>query len=98
MAQVRFHRAARSELERAFAWYEKSNPEAAARFMLEVRDQAKRIAEAPERWPVVRGTTRRLTLDGFPFSIVYRYRAAEGLVWIVAVAHQRRRPDYWRGR
>jgi plasmid stabilization system protein ParE len=31
MAKVRFHRAARAELDRAFAWYEERNPEAAAR-------------------------------------------------------------------
>jgi toxin ParE1/3/4 len=98
MTAVRFHRAAQAELDRAFAWYQERNPEVAQRFVVEVRNKAKLVAEAPERWPVVRGTTRRLTLDEFPFSIVYRHRAAERLVWIVAVAHQRRRPDYWRGR
>lgn len=98
MTKVRFHRAAQAELERAFSWYEERNPEVATRFAVEVRDKTKAIAEAPERWAVVRGKTRKPTLQGFPFSIVYRHRAAEGLVWIVAVAHQRRRPEYWRGR
>lgn len=98
MTKVRFHRAARAELDRAFAWYEERNPEAAARFMTEVRNKAKLIVEAPDRWPVIRGRTRRLSLEEFPFSLVYRHRPAQALVLIVAVAHQRRRPDYWRGR
>lgn len=98
MIKVRFHRAAQAELERAVAWYEERNPDVAKRFVVEVRHKAKVIAEAPDRWPIVRGKTRRLTLEGFPFTLLYRHRAAEGSVWIVAVAHHRRRPGYWHGR
>ncbi|MFB3820344.1 MAG: type II toxin-antitoxin system RelE/ParE family toxin, partial [Candidatus Methylomirabilales bacterium] len=39
---------------------------------------------------------RRVVVARFPYSIVYR-EDAESIV-IVAVAHQRRRPGYWRGR
>jgi hypothetical protein len=39
---------------------------------------------------------RRVRLDRFPYSIVYR-RSADVLV-IIALAHHRRRPAYWRGR
>jgi hypothetical protein len=35
-------------------------------------------------------------LPHFPFSLVYRVRHAE--IEIVAVAHHRRRPGYWRSR
>lgn len=98
MLSVRFHRAARTEVDRAFAWYEARNPDVATRFVAEVRDKLRLIIDAPERWPVIRGQTRRLTLDGFPFSIFYRHREAQYMVWIVAVAHQRRRPSYWHNR
>jgi hypothetical protein len=33
---------------------------------------------------------------GFPFSIIYR--AWEEEVYLVAIAHQHRRPGYWRRR
>ena len=98
MTKVRFHRAAHAELDRSYAWYEERNPAAAERFLDEVLEKARLIAEAPQQWPVTRGTTRELTLDRFPFTLIYRHRAVEDLVWIVAVAHQRRRPGYWHGR
>jgi plasmid stabilization system protein ParE len=40
--------------------------------------------------------TRRLVLRRFPFVIVFR-EAANG-VEIIAIAHGRRRPGYWRDR
>jgi plasmid stabilization system protein ParE len=39
---------------------------------------------------------RRILLHRFPFFIVYRFRQAR--IEIVAVAHARRRPGYWRER
>jgi hypothetical protein len=40
--------------------------------------------------------TRRLLLQRFPFSIIYRVEST--WVLVVAIAHQRRRPGYWRRR
>ena len=39
---------------------------------------------------------RRMLLHKFPFSLIYALGAEE--IVIVAVAHQKRRPDYWKGR
>jgi plasmid stabilization system protein ParE len=44
----------------------------------------------------VGGGFRRTLLSKFPFSLIYFPATSE--VVIVAVAHQRRRPDYWRER
>jgi hypothetical protein len=54
------------------------------------------IDESPERWPAYVGATRRFLLGKFPFSIVYRARA--GSILVLAVAHAKRRPGYWRTR
>ena len=40
--------------------------------------------------------TRRVVLRRFPFSIVYRVRGE--VAEVVALAHQRRKPDYWADR
>ena len=40
---------------------------------------------------------RYLFQNQYPFSLIYRLRK-EGTVEIVAVAHHRRRPDYWKAR
>ena len=39
---------------------------------------------------------RRVLLRRFPFSVIYAVESS--LILVVAVAHQRRAPDYWKGR
>jgi plasmid stabilization system protein ParE len=94
--KVRFHPEARSELRRARAWYSERSPLSAAAFAREVDNAINRIVATPERYPVAEHGTRRLVLQQFPFSLFYRAGADE--VVIVAVAHQKRRPGYWRKR
>ena len=54
-----------------------------------VRDQPKLGVSIDEH-------LRRALLLRFPYSLIYSEEA--GSILIVAVAHQRRRPDYWRER
>ena len=77
-------------------WYRERNPDAAEAFLTEFDRALRRIAEAPERWPVVEAGWRRFVLRRFSFSIVYRVQS--GQVEVLAVAHGRRRPGYWRDR
>jgi len=51
------------------------------------------IAEAPELWPERDNGMRRRPLRRFPYSILYRIDNDE--IIIVAVMHQKRRPNYW---
>lgn len=75
--------------------YEKKQPGLGRRFYQEVIDCLDRIAANPAL-PRLRKDHRRINLKVFPFYIAY---AAEGdLVWVLAVAHGRRRPGYWRNR
>lgn len=46
--------------------------------------------------PAADGLTRRVLVPGFPYQVLYRMRLDE--IVIVAVAHLKRRPAYWRGR
>jgi hypothetical protein len=55
-----------------------------------------RIRESPHRWPVYFKDFRKYTLRQFPFSIVYQDFPSE--IVVVAVAHGRRKPGYWRDR
>ena len=43
-----------------------------------------------------RGGLRRLPMRRFPYSVVYTLSGE--VIRVVAVAHQSRRPGYWRGR
>ena len=50
----------------------------------------------PTLGPVWRAETRRFIMRRFPNSLVYTVAGDE--LRILAVAHQSRRPGYWRGR
>ena len=65
-------------------------------FLAEYDRALQQVGDAPERWAPYLEGTRRLGLHRFPYSIVYRLKT--DLVEVVAVAHQHRRPDYWRKR
>lgn len=96
--RVRFHVGAQAEFEQARAWYMERNSVAAEQFVTEVLRVVQMVAEAPERWPVVRRGTRRVVLRRFPFKVVYRYDETKDEVLVIAVAHDKRRPEYWRTR
>jgi len=96
MTQVRFHAEADQELTEAKAWYSERSEVAAQAFALDIDHAVRSIAEAPLRWPVGRRGERRFVLDRFPYTVMYRVRADH--VFITAVAHQSRRPGYWRHR
>jgi plasmid stabilization system protein ParE len=76
--------------------YRAESPSLAAAFLDEVERAVARISTFPEHGSPYLAGTRRVVLRRFPFSVVYS-REAEGLL-VVAIAHQHRRPGYWRDR
>jgi plasmid stabilization system protein ParE len=94
--QFRFHPEARKEFREAILWYRARNRKAAVEFRIAVSDAVRQAAKAPHRWPKHLVGTRRFVLARFPFSIVYLDTAE--FVSIVAVAHSKRKPGYWKRR
>ena len=84
------------EAESAARWYAERGPAAAVAFSEEVDAAESAIARLPHAWPRFDHGTRRYLLRRFPFSIVYRVQPTR--ILIVAVAHGRRRPGYWKSR
>ncbi len=95
-AAVRFHPAAAQEVESAYDWYAARNPSAANGFREELRHAVDAVAENPRTWPRHGSRARRYVFPRFPFTLVYRLRGND--VEVIAVAHGRRRPGYWRSR
>jgi plasmid stabilization system protein ParE len=65
-------------------------------FAAELDVAASAIERAPSTWPTHHHGTRRFLLRRFPYSVIYRIEPAK--IVIVAVAHGRRRPGYWKDR
>jgi toxin ParE1/3/4 len=95
-SRTRFHGAARRELRRAVEYYEERVPGLGSELLEEVERAVHEIASSPEAGSPYLANTRRVLVRRFPYRVVYRVRPEE--IVVLAVAHQRRRPGYWRGR
>jgi toxin ParE1/3/4 len=88
--------AAAEEALDAARWYRERSLKAAVAFQLEIRAPFDRIQASPESWTRHHHGTRRLLLRRFPYEVVYRI--FPHVLLVVAIAHCRPRPGYWRGR
>jgi toxin ParE1/3/4 len=94
--QVSFHEAAEGELNEAADFYDLASRELGSLFINEVQRTIERISELPESAALVGGRVRRKLVAKFPYSVFYSVRPNE--IRILAIAHQKRRPFYWRSR
>ena len=96
MTLFRFLQPAEAELFKEISYYAAIRPELGARFEQAVADAVRAAVAKPERSAPRSKNTRRWLVKGFPFCVIYRVSRDE--VLIAAVAHLRRRPDYWASR
>jgi len=91
-----FHPSAWIEFESADEWYLSRSVDASIAFLSDVFSAIEDIAESPQRWPSYLHDTRRFVLQRFPFSVVYLDEP--DFVTIIAIAHGKRKPGYWKAR
>src|SRR5437016_5943856 len=94
---LEFNPQALTEADAAIRWYRERSERAAADFILEIDRAIAKILKAPHRWPEFDPGYRRLLLTRFPYWIIYREKTAYSIE-VMAIAHIRRRPGYWRYR
>jgi len=94
--RYRLHPEAWLEIEGADNWYLQRSVDASTGFLAAIADAFEKISETPQRWPKYLLGTRRLVLGRFPFSVVYL--DDPDVLTIVAIAHSKRKPGYWRRR
>jgi len=91
-----FHPEADAELEAATLFYESRMPGLGRRFAAEVERTISLVRNFPDAGSPAGVSRRRVLVARYPYAIVYRHDP--GSIVIIAVAHQRRRPGYWRKR
>jgi len=96
LSEATFLPGARADLLEGLGHYRDQSPRVAQRLLAEVRRVVRFVETHPLASPRVRGDVRRRSLLRFPYSLIY-YLDGESVV-VVALAHHRRRPDYWHGR
>ena len=75
-------------------YYEKQVPGLGERFESEIRHATDLLLDQPEIGPLVDPNLRKFILTRFPFTVYYCVTA--DVLRIEAVAHQSRRPGYWK--
>jgi toxin ParE1/3/4 len=97
VTRLRVHPEARREASTATTWYRAQSHDAARDFARAVRAGVESIRERPVAWARWKGSdVRRKILRRFPYSIFYLVE--HDAVVIVAIAHHKRRPGYWKPR
>jgi plasmid stabilization system protein ParE len=96
MKQVLFHPEAKAELARAARWYGTERRGLGKEFRRECRAAIRCIARTPEAFGILRGDVRCHLVHRFPYGVLYEIQ--DSAIFIVAVMHLHREPDYWQGR
>jgi plasmid stabilization system protein ParE len=89
---------ASEELEDAVGWYEERRRGLGREFFDSVGDALRHIDAHPEAGAMAFGDSdlRRLLIPRFPYQVVYRLGPNE--ILIIAFAHLKRRPGFWKHR
>lgn len=94
--QVLFKREAQSEFEEAKSYYEQKEAGLGDDFAESVRHALRLVLTQPKCGRVEFRDVRRVILKRFHYKLLYTVETDHVLV--LAVAHQRRQPQYWLSR
>jgi hypothetical protein len=93
---IRFHQGAAQELREAARYDELQVAGLGLAFIADVERTTTRILENPAIGATTWQHYRRMLVRRFPFTVIYRPR--KDMLYVVAVAHHHRRPNYWQTR
>ena len=94
--RLEFHPEAELELIESAVYYEKQVSGLGERFESEIRYATDLLLDQPEIGTFIGPYIRKFILTRFPFTLYYS--AVSDVLRIEAVAHQSRRPGYWKSR
>ena len=93
----RLHPSAVDEHLEHIAFYEAQQKGLGRRYDKAFEVAMRVICDSPERFKLVAEPgIRRAVLRGFPYFVLYHQ--VDDIVEVLAIAHHRRRPDYWHER
>jgi hypothetical protein len=91
-----FHPEADEEFNIAIDYYENNDPGLGYDFSIEVYSAIQNIVNFPNAWPIIEEDIRRCLVKRFPYGIIYGIE--HDAIFILAVMHLHRHPDYWKNR
>jgi len=91
-----FHPDAEVEFNEAIEYYESREEGLGFDFAYEVYTAIGRAAQHPRAWPMLDEEVRRCQVVRFPYGVLYSKE--ENGIFVLAVMHLHRAPDYWKRR
>jgi len=91
-----FHPEAETEFLEAIGYYEDCDEGLGEDFSLEVNSAVQNILSYPTTWPVLEEDVHRYLTNRFPYAVLYSVEPDR--IYILAVMHLHRDPDYWKHR
>lgn len=95
-AKLIFHPDVAIELKASYVWYQNQAMGLGDDLVAELEAAYRAILELPDTWPPFKHGCRRFLLSKFPYSVIYR-NSSNG-IFVVAIMHNTRRPNYWKNR
>lgn len=96
MQNLQFHPLAELEADEASLYYEAISLPISRRFLADLTKSLKNVLQYPQGYPLEMDRVRKLVFAEFPYSLFYAHGAER--LYILAVAHHSRHPDYWKPR
>ncbi len=96
MTRPIFHPLAERELLETIDWYEGKVRGLGSQFLRRVTQALEYVQAFPKSCPVQWGRARKKPLRQFPFNVIYSIDPRG--IFVLAIAHQKRRADYWKNR
>ncbi len=90
------HPDAENELNAAIDYYESCEEGLGISLLYEVEMAFTKISENPFTWGVFHKNFHRYLVHRFPFAVIYIIENEQ--LFIIAIAHTRRKPFYWKSR
>ena len=91
-----FHPEALLEFEEAVQFYKERGRTLGQRFAKGIRTAIAKVVATPDRWRVLEQDVHICRARVFPYAVLYTIEPDS--ILIVAIAHGKRRPSYWRHR
>jgi len=91
-----FHPEAEAEFNEAIDYYEGIELGLGYDFAIEVYNTIQRSTSFPKAWSTIEGDIRRSLVKRFPYGGLYSEENDE--IYIIAIMHLHRFPDYWKHR
>jgi len=98
---LRLHQRALDEIREAASWYEARSNGLGTRFVATVREVLESLESNPNQFATLETLSpefpiRRALVSDFPYLVIFELFDQE--VFVYAVSHASRRPNYWRRR